>query len=263
MDFPPTRVAAGPDTVRPARLSGDNEPTSSAQADADRVERVNRIRVVVADDEVLLRHALATLLERLGFEVVGLAGTAEELIAVARAQRPDLAIVDIRMPPAHRTEGLDAARLIRQELPQTAIVVLSGHVEVADAMDLLAGGQRIGYILKQRVVDVPQFQATLERVVTGDVFVDSTLVQELLRTRAQDPLDGLSPRELEVLGLMAEGRSNAGISKRLWVAERTVEKHVRSILTKLGLTDHSDDHRRVLAVLRFLDIRTRSTPLGV
>jgi serine/threonine-protein kinase PknK len=167
------------------------------------------------------------------------------------------------MPPAHRTEGLDAARLIRQELPQTAIVVLSGHVEVADAMDLLAGGQRIGYILKQRVVDVPQFQATLERVVTGDVFVDSTLVQELLRTRAQDPLDGLSPRELEVLGLMAEGRSNAGISKRLWVAERTVEKHVRSILTKLGLTDHSDDHRRVLAVLRFLDIRTRSTPLGV
>ena len=233
------------------------------EANADRTERVHRIRVVVADDEVLLRHALGSLLERLGFEVVGLAGTAEELIAVARAQRPDLAIIDVRMPPDFQTEGLDAARLIRQELPQTAIVVLSGHIEVEHAMDLLADGQRIGYLLKQRVIDVPQFQATLERVIRGEVFVDSALVQELVRRRAKDPLDGLSPREREVLGLMAKGRSNAGIANQLWVAQRTVEKHVRNILTKLGLPDDADDHRRVLAVLRFLDTRRRLAPLGV
>jgi serine/threonine-protein kinase PknK len=227
---------------------------SSADLDAPDTS-VERFRVVVADDEALLRHALASLLDRLGFEVVGLAGTAEELIAEVREQRPDLAIVDIRMPPAYRTEGLDAARRIRLEFPQTAILVLSGHVEVDHAMDLLIDGRRIGYLLKDRVIDVRQFQATLERIMSGEAVVETALVAELVRRRAGDPLDVLTPREREVLELMAEGRSNAGIARQLWVAERTVERHVRSVLAKLGLPESGGDHRRVLAVLTFLQAR--------
>jgi DNA-binding NarL/FixJ family response regulator len=214
-----------------------------------------RFRVVVADDEALLRHALASLLDRLGFDVVGLAGNAEQLVAEVREQQPDLAIIDIRMPPAYRTEGLDAARRIRVEFPQTAILVLSGHIEVEHAVDLLAGGRHIGYLLKDRVIDVRQFQATLERIISGDAVVETSLVTALIRRRGDDPLDVLTPRESEVLALMAEGRSNVGIARHLWVAERTVEKHVRSILTKLGLPESGDDHRRVLAVLTYLQAR--------
>jgi serine/threonine-protein kinase PknK len=173
-----------------------------------------------------------------------------------REQRPELAIVDIRMPPDHATEGLDAAREIRADVPETAILVLSAHVEVEHAMDLLGSGERIGYLLKSRVTAVDDFVETLERIVKGASIVDPALVQELVAARrVNDPLEDLSPREREVLGLMAEGRSNAGIAHQLWVTEGTVEKHVHSILLKLRLPETADDHRRVLAVVTYLDAR--------
>ena len=213
-------------------------------------------RVVLADDDVLLREGLASLLDRSGFEVVGQAGDGVQLLALVRSTKPELAIIDIRMPPAHATEGLDAARVIRQELPDTAIVVLSAHVEVDEAMELLAGGQRLGYLLKSRVTDVGQFIETVKRITAGASVVDPSLVQELVMARRRrDPLDVLSPREREVLALMAEGASNAGIAHQIFVSEGTVEKHVRSILTKLDLPESATDHRRVLAVLRFLEAR--------
>jgi DNA-binding NarL/FixJ family response regulator len=213
-------------------------------------------RVVLADDDVLLREGLAGLLERSGFEVVGQSGDAAELIALVREHRPDLAIVDIRMPPSHTSEGLDAAQVIREEFPQTAIVVLSAHVQVERATALLASGERSGYLLKSRVTDVDEFIETLQRIVKGGSVVDPALVQELVAAqRADDPLDVLSPREREVLGLMAEGRSNAGIAHQLWITEGTVEKHVRSILMKLRLPATEDDQRRVLAVITYLDAR--------
>ena len=212
--------------------------------------------MALADDDVLLREGLASLLERAGFEVVGRCGDASELIAHVRDQRPELAIVDIRMPPTHTTEGLEAARVIREQVPETAILVLSAHVEVEHAMDLLAGGERIGYLLKSRVTDVDDFVETLERIVKGASVVDPALVQELVAARrVNDPLEDLSPREREVLALMAEGRSNAGIARQLWVTEGTVEKHVHSILMKLRLAETEDDHRRVLAVVAYLDAR--------
>jgi DNA-binding NarL/FixJ family response regulator len=211
-------------------------------------------RVVLADDEVLFREGLASLLERFGFLVVGQAESATELIEIVRIERPDLAIVDIRMPPKHSIEGLDAARAIRAELPETAILVLSAHIEVEHAMDLLASGKRTGYLLKSRVTDVDEFVDTLDRICRGGSAVDPALVQELVAARrAGDPLDALSPREREVLALMAEGRSNSGIAQRLWVTEGTVEKHVRSILSKLRLPESDEDHRRVLAVVTFLE----------
>jgi DNA-binding NarL/FixJ family response regulator len=217
---------------------------------------MSRTRVVVADDEVLLREGLGSLLERSGFDVVGQCGDGAELIEIVREQRPQLALIDIRMPPTHTTEGLDAARAIREELPQTAIVLLSAHVEVEHAMDLLAGGDGSGYLLKSRVTDVEEFTETLERVVKGGSVVDPALVQELVAARrVDDPLEEITPREREVLSLMAEGRSNAGIAHALWVTEGTVEKHVHSILAKLPLPDTQDDHRRVLAVLTFLEAR--------
>ncbi len=213
-------------------------------------------RVALAEDDVLLREGIASLLERSGFEVVGQAGDATQLIALVRKHRPDLVVVDIRMPPDYSTEGLEAARVIREEFPETAVLVLSAHVQVEHAMDLLASGQRSGYLLKRRVTDVSEFIDTLRRVVRGGSAVDPELVQELVAARrAEDPLDVLSPREREVLALMAEGRSNAGISRQLWVTEGTVEKHVRSILMKLRLPESDDAHRRVLAVLAFLDSR--------
>jgi DNA-binding NarL/FixJ family response regulator len=216
----------------------------------------NPTRVALADDDVLLREGLASLLERSGFEVVGQGGDAAQLIALVREHRPDLVVVDIRMPPNHSAEGLEAARVIREEFPGTAVLVLSAHVEVEHALDLLASGQRTGYLLKSRVTDVAEFIDTLQRVVRGGSAVDPELVQELVAARrAEDPLDVLSPREREVLALMAEGRSNVGISRQLWVTEGTVEKHVRSILMKLRLPDTDDAHRRVLAVLAFLDAR--------
>jgi DNA-binding NarL/FixJ family response regulator len=214
------------------------------------------VRVVLADDDVLLREGLASLLERSGFEVVGQAGDGPSLVELVHDHAPDLAIVDIRMPPTHTTEGLDAARRLHEEAPETAILVLSAHVEVEHAMDLIASGERSGYLLKSRVTNVEEFVESLERIVNGGSVVDPALVQELVAARrAKDPLDVLSPREREVLSLMAEGRSNAGIARKLWVTEGTVEKHVHSILGKLRLPESDEDHRRVLAVLTFLETR--------
>jgi serine/threonine-protein kinase PknK len=212
--------------------------------------------VVLADDDVLLREGIASLLEHSSFQVVGQAGTAAELIELVRERHPDLAVVDIRMPPDHATEGLEAARVIRAELPQTGILVLSAHAEVEHAMELLASGQGIGYLLKSRVTDVDEFIDALGRIARGGSVVDPGLVQELVAARHRDdPLDALSPREREVLALMAEGRSNAGIARQLWVTEGTVEKHVRSILMKLQVPETDDDHRRVHAVITFLEAR--------
>lgn len=213
-------------------------------------------RVVIADDDVLLREGLASLLDRSGIEVVGQAGDAPELLDLVASHEPDLVIVDIRMPPGHSTEGLEAAQAIRRDRPATAILVLSAHVEVEHAMQLLASGESIGYLLKSRVTDVTEFVDTVERVARGATVVDPALVQELVGARRRhDPLAVLTDREREVLGLVAEGRSNAGVARRLWVTEGTIEKHVRSILTKLDLPETDDDHRRVLAVLTFLEQR--------
>jgi DNA-binding NarL/FixJ family response regulator len=219
---------------------------------ADRAKR----RLVVADDDVLLREGVAGLLERSGFEIAGQAGDATELLRVVHDQEPDLVIVDIRMPPRQETEGLEAARVIRRELPEVGILVLSAHAEVAEAMELLATGRGVGYVLKSRVTNVKDFIETVDRVIDGGSVVDPAIVQELVQARhRKDRLDALTQREREVLALMAEGASNAGIAKRLWVTEGTVEKHVRSILSKLRLSETPDDHRRVLAVLTFLDSR--------
>jgi DNA-binding NarL/FixJ family response regulator len=213
-------------------------------------------RIVVAEDDVLVREGLASLLRRSGFEVVGQCGTAEDLMTLVRTHRPDLVLVDIRMPPGYGTEGLDAARMIEQEFPEIAIVVLSAYVDVEHAMDLVTRGARRGYLLKSRVTDVADFVQTLERIVRGASVVDPALVQELVAARrVNDPLDEITAREREVLALMAEGRSNAGIARALVVTEGTVEKHVHSILSKLNLPETQDDHRRVLAVLTFLESR--------
>lgn len=211
-------------------------------------------RVVVADDDVLLREGLASLLDQSGFAVVGQAGDAPDLIELVREHHPDVVIVDIRMPPNHSTEGLEAAAVIRKEFSDVGILVLSAHVEVEHAMELLASGPGIGYLLKSRVTDVAEFIENLERIAKGGSVVEPALVQELVSARRpRDPLAALTAREREVLALMAEGRSNAGIARRLWVTEGTVEKHVRSILTKLDLYEAQDDHRRVLAVIAFLE----------
>jgi DNA-binding NarL/FixJ family response regulator len=222
----------------------------------DNHQTLSGTRVIVADDDLLLREGLASLLERSGFEVVGQAGDAQELMTLVRELVPELVLVDIRMPPTHTTEGLDAARAIRAELPQIGILVLSAHVEVEDAMELLGSGERIGYLLKSRVTDVDAFVETMERIAAGGSVVDPALVRELVGARHRDdPLGQLTPREREVLGLMAEGRSNAGIGRALWVTEGTVEKHVHSILAKLPLGESEDDHRRVLAVITYLESR--------
>jgi DNA-binding NarL/FixJ family response regulator len=216
---------------------------------------MSRPRVILADDDVLLRAGLASLLEQSGFTVVAQAGDGTDLLALVRDHQPELVLVDIRMPPTHSTEGLDAARAIRAEFPQTGILVLSAYVEVDHAIELLAGGRGIGYLLKSRVTDVDEFLETLERIAGGGSVVDPALVTELvLARRVEDPLAELSSREREVLALMAEGRSNSGIARLLWVTEGTVEKHVQSILRKLRLPGSADDHRRVLAVIRFLSV---------
>jgi DNA-binding NarL/FixJ family response regulator len=213
-------------------------------------------RVVLADDDVLLREGLASLLQRSGFDVVGHAGDAVRLLSQVRSTKPDLAIIDIRMPPTHATDGLEAARVIREELPDTAIIVLSAYIELDAAIELLAGGERLGYLLKSRVTDIGEFIETVERIVAGAAVVDPTLVQELVMARRQrDPLDVLSPRERTVLNFMAEGASNEGIARHMFVSRGTIEKHVRSILMKLDLPESETEHRRVLAVLRFLEAR--------
>jgi serine/threonine-protein kinase PknK len=212
-------------------------------------------RIVLADDDTLLREGIASLLRESGFDVVGQAHDAAGLLALVREQRPDLAIIDIRMPPGYVTEGLDAARQIREQHPETGILVLSAHAEFGEAMELLATGRRVGYLLKSRVTDVDEFTETVGRVAAGGSVVDPALIQELITARRDGVLSQLTARERDVLALMAEGRSNAGIAHQLWVAERTVEKHVHSILARMQLPDTADDHRRVLAVLAYLESR--------
>lgn len=214
------------------------------------------LRVVIADDDALFRQGLASLLERSGFDVVAQAGDPTELLALVREHEPELVIVDIRMPPTHLTEGLDAAVEIRNEFPEIGVLVLSAHVEVEQATELLANGRKSGYLLKSRVGDVGELTEALERIAKGGTVVDPALIQELVAARrVRDPLADLTAREREVLALIAEGRSNAGIARQLWVTEGTVAKHVHSILAKLSLPEAADDHRRVLAVLAFLESR--------
>jgi DNA-binding NarL/FixJ family response regulator len=212
--------------------------------------------VVIADDDVLLREGLAALLREGGHEVIGQAGDADGLLKIVQTDQPDIAVVDIRMPPTHTTEGLEAARTIRQQRPNVAILVLSAYIELEHAIDLLGGGRGIGYVLKSRLSHIDELMGTLERISAGGSVVDSALVEELVRARrARDPLEGLTSREREVLTLMAEGRSNTGIARALWIAEGTVEKHVRRVFEKLELPAALDDHRRVLAVIAFLGLK--------
>jgi DNA-binding NarL/FixJ family response regulator len=212
------------------------------------------LRVVVADDSLLLREGVARVLEAAGFDVVAEAADGEELMRAVREHRPDVAVVDIRMPPTHTDEGVQAARAIRAELPGTGVLVLSQHVEEGYALKLLSDStEGVGYLLKDRVSDVAEFTAAVRRVAEGGSALDPTVVSQLVgRRRRDDPLADLTPREREVLSLMAEGRSNQGIAEALVVTERAVEKHVTSIFGKLRLPAAVEDHRRVLAVLTFL-----------
>lgn len=229
------------------------KPPSGRVYNADMGEGRRSQRVVIAEDDLLLREGLAALLREGGYDVVNQAGDAETLLKLIETAQPDIAIVDIRMPPTHTTEGLRAARTIRAQWPDIAILVLSAHIELEHAMDLLGGGRGIGYVLKSRVSDVDELTGTLERINSGGSVVDPALVEELVRARrARDPLEELTARERGVLTLMAEGRSNTGIARALWIADSTVEKHVRRIFEKLQLPDAPDDHRRVLAVIAFL-----------
>jgi serine/threonine-protein kinase PknK len=213
-------------------------------------------RVILADDDVLLREGIASLLGNGGYDVVAQAGDAATLAELVRKHSPDVAVIDIRMPPSHTTEGLDAARAIRTEFPEIGILLLSAHVEAETALDLLEEGERIGYLLKSRVMRAADFLDAVERIVRGGSVVDPSLVKALVGAgRRDDPLAELTPREREVLGLMAEGRSNNGIAHRLYITEGAVEKHVRSILIKLHLPTTEDDHRRVLAVVAYLEAR--------
>ena len=212
------------------------------------------MKVVLAEDSVLLREGVASLLANTGFEIVGQAGTAEELLLKVRSYTPDVAIVDIRMPPTQTDEGIRAAREIRAKHPETGVLVLSQHVAHTYAVELLSeSAQGLGYLLKDRVGDVDEFISAVRRVAEGGSALDPLVVAELVgRDRGDDPLEWLSPREREVLELMAEGRSNQAIGARLFISPRAVEKHVTSIFTKLRLPAAREDHRRVLAVLRFL-----------
>jgi DNA-binding NarL/FixJ family response regulator len=223
--------------------------TDGAAADV-----IDRLRVVIAEDSVLLREGIARLLEVAGFEVVGQAGDGEDLLRKVGAHRPDVAVIDVRMPPTHTDEGLRAARRIRAEHPDTAVLVLSQYVEEAYALELLSETtERTGYLLKDRIGDIDSFTDAVRRVALGGSALDPEVVALLLgRRRRQDPLAVLTPREREVLGLMAEGRSNAAMADALVVSERAVEKHVTAILSKLDLPPAVEDHRRVLAVLAFL-----------
>jgi DNA-binding NarL/FixJ family response regulator len=210
---------------------------------------------VIADDSVLLREGLVRLLTEAGFEVVGQAGDGEDLLRKVRAHKPDLALVDVRMPPTYTDEGLQAAREIRSELPEVSVLVLSHDVEEANASELFAdNAEGLGYLLKDRVGDLDTFIEAVRRVADGGSALDPEVVSRLLgRRRDDDPLAALSPREREVLEQMAEGRSNAAIAERLVVTDRAVEKHVGSIFSKLNLASAPEDHRRVLAALRFLE----------
>ncbi len=212
------------------------------------------MRVIVAEDSVLLREGIVRLLEEAGFEVVGQAGDGEDLMRKARAHKPDLAIIDIRMPPTHTDEGLRAARTIREELPDTGVLVLSQYIEEGYALELLGDDAAgVGYLLKDRVSDLERFADAIRRVAEGGSALDPEVVSQMLgRRRTENPLAELTPREREVLALMAEGRSNQAIAETLVITERAVEKHVTSIFAKLNLPPAAEDHRRVLAVLAFL-----------
>jgi DNA-binding NarL/FixJ family response regulator len=209
---------------------------------------------VIADDSVLLREGVVRILAEAGFDVVGQAGDADELMLKVRSYSPDVAVVDIRMPPSHTDEGLRAAQEIREKHPGVGVLVLSQYIEPAYAMELLAeSAEGVGYLLKDRVSDVNEFADAVRRVADGGSALDPAIVSQLVgRRRRDDPLGELTPREREVLGLMAEGRSNQGIAQRLVVTERAVEKHVTSIFSKLMLPAATADHRRVLAVLAYL-----------
>ncbi len=212
------------------------------------------MRVVIAEDSVLLREGMVRLLEEAGMEVVAQAGDADDLVRKARAHRPDVSVVDIRMPPTHTDDGLRAARLIRSELPATGVLVLSQYVEDAYAFELFSTDARgVGYLLKDRVADVERFTEAVRRVADGGSALDPEIVARLVgRGAREDPFESLTAREREVLELMAEGRSNHAIAEQLVVTERAVEKHVTSIFGKLGLAPAADDHRRVLTVLLYL-----------
>jgi DNA-binding NarL/FixJ family response regulator len=211
------------------------------------------MRVVIAEDTVLLREGLAGLLEDAGHEVVGRVGNAPELLALVSEHAPDLAVVDVRMPPGYDTEGTEAAAEIRRSYPETAVLVLSQHVETRHIVELVTAGGGFGYLLKDRVLDVDDFLEAARRVSEGGSALDPQVVATLISPPQRNSvLDELTPREREVLSLMAEGRTNAGIAKRLWLTEKTVETHIRTILMKLGLTVSAEDHRRVLAVLTYL-----------
>jgi DNA-binding NarL/FixJ family response regulator len=210
---------------------------------------------VVADDSVLLREGVAQLLAQAGFDVVGQAGNAEELLQQVETHAPDVALVDIRMPPTHTDEGLQAARAIRTRYPQVGVLVLSQYVRPSYAFELLSeSAERVGYLLKDRVSDVGELADAVRRVGAGGSVLDPMVVSQLVGRRREgaETLEDLSDRELEVLGLLAEGRSNQAIAERLFITERTVEKHVKSIMAKLRLPASPDDHRRVLAVLAYL-----------
>jgi len=216
------------------------------------------VRVVVADDAVILREGLARLLTEAGFQVVGLAADADELFSLVEQHRPDVAIVDIRMPPTHTDEGLRAAKAIRERWAQTGVLVLSQHVRASYALELLSDGiDGIGYLLKERVSDLAELASSVERIGRGGSALDPAVVEQLVGRprRSDDPLEHLTDREREVLALMAEGRSNKAIAQQLFVTEHTVEKHVKSILGTLRLPQSPDDHRRVLAVLTYLHSR--------
>ena len=227
--------------------------TVDTSSDRGREQR-DRLRVVIADDSVLLREGIARLLEESGFEVVAQAGDAEDLLRKVGAHKPDVAVVDVRMPPTHTDEGLRAAHRIRAEHPDTAVLVLSQYVDEAYALDLLSEStESTGYLLKDRIADIKSFTGAVRRVADGGSALDPEVVALLLgRLRREDPLAALTPREREVLGLMAEGRSNSAMASTLVVSERAVEKHVTAIFSKLDLPLASEDHRRVLAVLAFL-----------
>jgi DNA-binding NarL/FixJ family response regulator len=212
------------------------------------------VRVLIADDSLLVRQGTASLLEDEGFDVVGQAGTAEDALLLARALRPDVVILDIRMPPTHTTEGLEAAARIREEHGDAiGVLVLSQHVEPGYAMGLIESGARgVGYLLKDRLADADELADAVKRVARGGSVIDPEVVAMLVASRTRDALGGLTEREREVLGLMAEGRSNQAIVERLVVSPKTVETHISSIFSKLGLEVAPDDHRRVLAVLTWL-----------
>ena len=249
------RLHGFPDRERLFSVLHEHLPDELRAATAAGEPRGDKMRVVLADDSVLLREGIAKLLDEAGFDVAGQSGTADDLLLKVRSYKPDVAIVDIRMPPTHTDEGLRAAKEIRERHPGVGVLVLSQYVEAGYALELLQGSaEGVGYLLKDRVADVSEFADAVRRVGDGGSALDPTVVSRLVgRRRGEDPLDALTPREREVLELMAEGRSNQAIAEKLVVTPRAVEKHVTSIFTKLGLPASAEDHRRVLAVVTYLN----------